>query len=77
MSSLRKVTLCTFQVSVSGLQAVRRFNLSYISLAFVSLIISTFLEGGYTLFCLSVHQLMSILAIVSNPAMNIHVQVFL
>ena len=39
MRSLRRVTLCMFQVSVSGLQAVR-FNLSSISLAFVSLIIS-------------------------------------
>ena len=38
MSSLNKVTLCMFQVSSSGLQAVRIFNLRYISLAFVSLI---------------------------------------
>ena len=37
MSSLSKVTPRMFQVSIIGLQAIRRFNFSYISLAFVSL----------------------------------------
>lgn len=41
MNSLRKVTLCKFQVFISGMQAGRRFNLSYICLAFFSLINST------------------------------------
>lgn len=38
MSSLRKVTICTSQVSIQVLQAVRRLNLRYFSLAFVFLI---------------------------------------
>ena len=38
MSCLRKVTPYMFQVSTSRLWAVRRFQVSYISLAFVSLI---------------------------------------
>lgn len=38
---MSKVTLCMFQVSIIRLQTVRRFHLSYISLAFVSLIAIT------------------------------------
>ena len=43
LSSLRKVTLCMFQVPVNGLEAVRRFNLSYISLA--SLCLNTMIKS--------------------------------
>lgn len=38
VGSLRKVALCMFQLSISGLQAVRRSNLTYVTLASVSLI---------------------------------------
>ena len=48
MTCLRKVTFCMFQVSISELQAVRRFNLSCISLAFVFLITSSKVNTNYS-----------------------------
>ena len=36
MNSLRNVMICMSQVSISGLQAVRRFDLDYITFVFCS-----------------------------------------